>query len=618
MGRREFLREAALAATVGLAGCAMLDGGSDDGNAEYEPTTRDHLAVAVGNLNTVALAISQYQRAGDPGETTFDAQQPRERLTIAREALDAADQDAESSAGESDVTAVERYADAIARTVDAVVGLDQAGSELEDVEDALNSAEVDTDRAGEAADDAATASGQAVSAHERAATALAEADGNRLGPLDAEYEAMTDGLETLAGYVVGVDGLAVGYSDQVTGVSHLQTANDDVDGKAFNAASESFTAAGEAFDTAEAQFDGSVADAADSLVSDLELGSDRSRSLSRLAAGYVSLLLGRDHLTDAERSIGEEGYDDAQTALTNASGETETAMSRFEKGDDVIDEFTDEFEQARNRGAAIAALVDGYRRLLSARDYIADAESRIDADEPEAARASLNEASTESTAADEQFATGQQAGADLAGEAFETARSRAVAMRKLATGYVELLDGRDHLEDGESAFLDEDYDEAESAFETAAETSQTAADTFDEGATATGEGTFDQEFARATDRAAALDALSSGYAKMVSGRQRAQDGRDALDDREYSTAADDLEVAADTLADAEMTVADGQKGADGTFETQFDRARCQVQTLESAVSHFETAAEAGEDGRLQKANEGLASGEDDLKQVDDC
>ncbi|PSP31342.1 hypothetical protein BRC64_10585 [Halobacteriales archaeon QH_10_67_22] len=616
MGRRAFLRWLALAGTAGFAGCEALPGGSEN-DAEYESTAGDHLAVAVGNLNTVAFAVGEYQRAG-PRETTFDPERPRERLATAQEAIDAAADASESEDRRKDVAAVRGFADGVEGTVDSVVGLDEAGTRLDAVRAILEAEEVDTDEASAVLEAATAASSAATAAHRAGTDALESADGARLRSLDAQYGPVRSGLRTLAGYVAGVDALALGYSDQVAGVGHLQSAEDAVDGEQYDAAGESFAAAREAFEAAAATFEGSKDDAAEDLVADLDLGDKRGQSLASLSAGYVSLLAAREALTAAETAIDDDAYDEARTQLEAGSDATATASDRFEAGDGLVEgEFTDEFDQARARTTAVASLSEGYLGLLDARDHVTEADSLIDEERYDAARAVLEDASADSTAADERFAAGEDADADLVTEKFETARTRAAALDSLSTGYGTLLDARDDLDRAGSAFSDDDYGSAETAAESAAETSRSAGETFAAGRETTGE-TFAAEFETASNRATAIEALAGGYSTMVGARREAEKGRDDLDSGFYEAADDHFETAAGRLDDAEATMREGRAAVDGKFDTEFGRALCQVTTLGSAVDHFEAAAEAGRDGRLGAADRARDDGETELERVEDC
>lgn len=535
MGRRALLRSVALAA-AGLAGCQVI-GGESETDREYTPTVRDHLAVAVGTLNTVALAVREYRTAGEPGEATFDPQRPRDRLAAARDALDSARERADSGDERADLAAAGDYADAVEKTVETVVGLDDAGTELETARSILDADEVDTEEATGVLEAARKASSAAVAAQKSATRALERADADRLRDLDAEYDGLRSGLETLRAYVVGVDALAVGYGDQVTGIGKLQSAQDSVDRDGFDRAGEAFRDARSAFEAAATAFDGAAAAAAESLVDDVERGRTRSRALGNLAGGYVSLLAARDRLLAADASIEDEAYEAARDALSEGSEATATASGRFATGAARTDEFADEFDAARSRATAVGALADGYRSLLDARDHVTTAESRIDAEEFDAARSGLEAAGADATAADETFASGQAATADLVAAELETARSRARAVDSLTTGYVRLIDAREAMVEGTDDLDAREFDAAERRFDAAAARLADAETAFSRGR-ASADGEFTAEFDAARCR---VDNLRSAVSQF----QAAVDAGENGDPADAERARDDAQAAVD-------------------------------------------------------------------------
>lgn len=629
MGRREFLRRSLAAATVGLAGCSAF-GGSEDVDENYEPDVEDNLATAVGQLNKAALAVSEFQDGtgdGDDGveSRTFDAEGPRERISAAREAITAAEENA-SDEQEADVSAVTNYADGVEGTVDSVVNVTTAGDHLEQARELLDSEngsegtdEIDTEAASAALADATAASAEARSVHDTAATALEEADGERLAELDAEYDALVSGLETLFEFVVGVDGLAVGYDGQVDGIASLQTAQDRVDAEEFDAASQSFSDAQTAFTDSATAFTDVQQQAAADLQNDLTEGDERSRALEHLSAGYVSLLDSREHVLSAEAAIGGETDDSARPSLTAGSEDASAAAQQFADGAGIREgEFGEEFQTAQDRATAMTALVDGYTSVLDAREHIQTAENQIGEGESAAIQSSLDEASADATTADQTFASGQGLAENIFGEELSTGRSRASALDSLAVGYGHLLDGRNFLEDGESAFLDENYGTAGQAFDNADQAGSQAETTFTEGDEADDENLFTQEFDRAFRRASVLRSLSQGYTLVVQSREQAEAGRDELDNENFDAAAEQFQTAASTLDDAEQSFTEAQADASAQFGSLADRALCQVGHLQAAMDHFVAAAQAGSERDQSTLRSERNAGETDLDRVDDC
>lgn len=635
MGRREFLRRSLVAATVGLAGCSAFSG-SEDVDENYEPGAEDNLAIAIGQLNKAALAVSEFQDSSDDGDgesedsdglqsRTFDATGPRERISTAREAITAAEENA-SGDQEADASAVIKYADGVEGTVDSVVNVTTAGDHLEQAKNILESEdeggstnEVDTEAASTTLEKATAASSESRSAHDAAATALEEADGERLAELDAESDALVSGLETLFGFVVGVNGLSGGYDGQVDGIARLQTAQDQVDAEEFDTASQSFSSAQSAFTNSAAAFTDVQQQAASDLQTDLTEGDERSRALEHLSVGYVSLLDSRDHVISAEAAIGREDDDSARPSLTTGSEEAATASQQFAEGAGIRDdEFTEEFQTAQSRATATEALADGYISVLDSRDHIRAVEDQIGKGDPATVQSGLDDASADATTADETFASGQGLAADLLGEELSTGRTRAGALDSLSVGYSHMLDGRGFLEDGESAFLNENYTEAAGAFDDADQAGSQAETTFTEGNSTDDENLFAEEFNRAFHRASVLRSLSQGYALVVQGREEANAGRADLDNQNFDAAAEDFQTAASTLDDAEQSFTDARADVAGQFESQVDRALCQVGHLQSAIEHFSAAAQAGSDRDLRTVQSEQNAGEEDLERVDDC
>jgi len=617
MGRRRFLRAVGLAITAGITGCTALQDRPEPVETDYQPDARDSLSIAVGQLNTVALEVAAFQR-GNPREATFDAAGPRARLERARNAIHAAETSASDDRVTGDVAAVRSYADAMAGTVTAVDSLVAASDRLTTARETIRDHPVDTDAAA-TLEAARTASSTAVEAHDTAATALETADGDRLRELDAQYEGMRDGLATLAGYVTGVDGLAVGYDRQVAGVDALRTAESRIDDAQFDGTRQSFTTAREAFTASATAFMDAVERAAEAVVPDLTDGGARSRALADLAAGYVALLDGRDRVVAAETTLADGDDSGARTALVDASDRAATALTRFEDGAATFpDDATAEFETARARARTLDALATGYGKLLDAHAGIETAAARIESDEFDAAREGLRGASEDAAAANKTFATGREAAGAVFAPEFETASTRVSATGSLVDGYLQLLDARDQLTAGETAFREGNYDEATAAFERAGETSRAAETTFGAGAQADADDLFTGAFDRALRRARALATLNDGYVTLLTGRQQIASGRDYLQTRQFEAASDRFEAADEMLATAEQTFTEGHDAAESVSATEFDRARCRVTHLRTAVDRFVDASEAGRNGDRGTATRRRDAGMEALERVNDC
>lgn len=602
MSRRDVLRKAALAASVGLAGCSALQNGSGDVNSEYELTTEDHLARAISELNTVALALREFQAGENPAEATFDDTGPRERLKTAREAIAAAEEAANGDAMAADIQATRAYADTMEGTVTTVQGLDTASTALADIRDNLQSEEINIEAASSTLEHAREASSSAVDAHETATTALESADSDRLQRLNAEYQAMETALNRLSSFVTGVNGLTVGYDKQVAGVDDLQTAEDQVTSEKYDAATEAFSAARPVLEESATAFSDAVDGAADSLVPDLERGDKRSRSLATLAGGYVNLLTGREAISAAQAELEEENLNTAKESLTTGGDEATQALDQFEAGDGILeDEFTDLFETARARATAMSSLADGYTLLVDARIHVSDAESRIAATEYGTARDALDGASTDSTAADEEFAAGQGVAGNLFASEFETARTRARVIDSLSTGYATLLDAREHITAAESHIENGEYDQARGTLQSGSDDAESADQEFEAGQAETG-AFFQTEFEIARGRATAVGALSDGYVTLLDARDDVAAGESSFLNEAYGDARTSFSAAADTSETAATSFADGESAAGADiFSEAFERANQRATAVKALSEGYATMvggreeAQAGRD-----------------------
>jgi hypothetical protein len=614
MKRRGYLRWLGATGAGALAGCAGILGNTEESAEGFTPQAADYLAVAVGKVNTVALAVDEFQ-GGDPRESTFDETKPRERLETARGALD----EAESLAGESqqpDIEAARRYLTIVENTVDAVVNLLSASDGLEQAQERIDGTDVDVGAVQEPITRASEASASAVEARDRATSTSDEADGDRLASLDAEFEALGDGLETLSGYVTGVDGLAGGYDTYLGGVTELQTADDEVSNDAFDAAREAFDRAVGEFDAASGRFADAASDAPETLVADLERGDQRSTALGHFAGGHVTLLDGRLELDTATTAVENEEFDAARDSLAAGNEAAVAASEQFAAGVDVpIDEFDDQFATADRRTIAMESLTSGYITLLDSHDRIQTAETQFENAEYGPARESLSASQEKATAADEQFKSGQEQSEGFVSGEFETARTRADGLSSLAGGYNTLLDARENIDAAETALFEGQYDAAREGFQQGADQSSDAASTFNSGGS---EDLFAASFDRALQRAQAVESLAAGYADVTDGLEGIEDGRNDLDDRNYETAKGQFDDAGESLGTAAETFEAGQEGAGDEFADDFEQALCQVGHLQSAADEFSTAAQAAMDRNRSEAETAQENGENELDQAEEC
>ncbi|MFC7071747.1 hypothetical protein ACFQJ7_09885 [Halovenus rubra] len=614
MKRRGYLQLLGASGGGALSGCAGILGSAGESDKGFTPQAGDYLAVAVGKLNTVALAVDEFQ-GGDPRESTFDETKPRERLETTRGALD----EAETLAGESqqaDIEAVRRYLTIVEGSVDAVVNLLSASDGLEQAQERIDGTEVNVEAVQEPITQASEASASAVKARDRAMSTSDEADGDRLAGLDAEFTALRNGLETLSGYVTGVDGLAGGYDTYLGGVTDLQTADDEVSNGSFEAARDAFEQAVGEFDATSTRFADALADAPETLLTDLERGNQRSTALGHFADGHVTLLDGRLELDTATTAVKNEEFEAARDSLAAGNEAAVAASEQFAAGVDVpIDEFDDQFNTADIRTVAMESLTNGYITLLDSNDNIRTAETQFENGEYGPARESLSVGQQKATAADKEFQTGQEQSGNFVGDEFETARTRADGLVSLAGGYKTLLDARESIDAAETALFEGQYDGAREGFQQGVDQSGTAVSTFQSGES---NDLFAESFDRALQRAQAVESLATGYTDVTDGLEGIDNGRDSLDNRNFQTAKSQFDAAGDSFGTAAETFETGQSEADEEFGDDFEQALCQVGHLQSAADEFLTAAQAAMDGNRSEAETAQENGEDALDQTEEC
>jgi len=508
MDRRGYLRYLGVAGTGSLAGCSLLGGKRGQSGEAFRLRSSDHLAIAVGNLNVVALAVRGLQRSDDPRTATFDQAGPRKRLDAAREAIAGA----EGSPDEvepADVTAVRTYATVLEEIVDAIVELLSASRTLEEAKETLRGADTAVATAREPLDRARTASASAVEHRDRAVIASDSADSDRLAALDAEFGTVRDGLETLSGYVTGVDGLSRGYGRYLDGVEAVQRANDAVADESFGEASDAFDRAKGSFDAAEARFAGTLPDVPDPVAAELAVGRQRSLVLGRLSTGYVSLLDGRSKLDTAVTAYERREFDAARQAVLDGQQAARRAGDQFDSAGAVAtDEFDDRLETANRRARDLESLSVGYVELISASESLREGEDTLLKGTYATADQALGSASEESRAATERFTT--VADVSLFAGAFEQARDRATAVTALAEGYGTLVDGLRDIETGRTHLNEGRFESAAEAFQSGSGSFATATGTFETGRE-TAPDEFIPEFERALCRASHLSTAAGHF-----------------------------------------------------------------------------------------------------------
>lgn len=614
MERRAYLRVLGVTATGAIAGCGALQGNNGGTADGFTPTAADYLAVAVGKLNTVALAVDTFQE-DDPRESTFDEAKPRDRLETASDSLD----EAEGLASEDqqpDIDAVRNYLTIVESTVDGVVGLLSASGQLEEAQERIDGTDLDVEAVQEPITQATEASSGAVDARDRAMSASSEANGDRLAELDAEFEALRDGLDTLSGYITGVDGLASGYNTYLPGVTALQDADNKVSDDAFEAALSAFDRAVGEFDAASTLFADAQVDTPETLTADLNRGEQRSESLRVFAAGHMALLDGRLELDTAATAIENEEFEAARDALNVGNEAAATASEQFEAGRNVpIDEFAELFETADQRAIAMDALTKGYITVLDSHNHIRTAGEQFERGKYDQVRESLSASQDKATAADETFQAGQEQAEEFASTEFETARARANRIGLLAEGYNTLLDARESSTEAEAALFDDRYGAAREGFQQGAQQSSDAAATFQSDSS---DGLFAASFDKGVRRAQAVESLTEGYTHVTEGLEDIAEGQQNLEARELDMAIDSFDAAKTSFSTASEVFETGRTDAGETFVADFEQALCQVDHLQAAAELYQTAVEAATDGNRNEAETAQEDAETELEQANEC
>jgi hypothetical protein len=284
MKRRRYLRAVGAGTAVVVAGCS---GGGGDGDDEDDGTAGTpergatyHIDVAVGRLNTAAIALAEYQQAFSEGDTDveFAAERQRERLAAAREALDAAadsDPDAEQTAR---IEGLRVAADAL-ETASASVGeLRTATDELDDLEPAVQDREfsVARDRLAAPADRVSSVS-ESVST---ARSALDGLDAERMDATNLRFSELREGIRELDDLVSSFDALLAGYDAMIAAGETLQRGRQQFRAEQYRDARTSLEEAGRLAQTASERFAAARTDAPERLRDRFATALCQSRRLS--------------------------------------------------------------------------------------------------------------------------------------------------------------------------------------------------------------------------------------------------------------------------------------------------------------------------------------------------
>jgi len=313
MQRRRYLQTVGAVAAIGLAGCSDDGGDGSDGESEEDggDGTPDrgvpyHIARAVSQLNTGAIALADYQdrfSQGNDEDIQFDGDRQGERLATARDALDAADAEGPTETQTAQIAGLRAAADALEAASGAISELRTATEGLDDVEPAVSSREFSTarerlsgpsDRVNQVDNSVSTAQGR-----------LNGLDAERMNATDLRFSELRDGVDELADLTGSFDRLLTGYDDLIAAGETIDTARDQYDAGQYTDARSSLSDAETRAQAADTEFREGRQDAPERLQSRFDTGICQSGHLGNA----ISLL---DDAARAESRGGDGSRDRSQ------------------------------------------------------------------------------------------------------------------------------------------------------------------------------------------------------------------------------------------------------------------------------------------------------------------
>lgn len=272
MKRRRYLRAVGAVGAVGIAGCSGTGGdGGDEGGEDTPVETADrgpayHIDVAVGDLNTAAIALADYQerfREGADADFEFDAERQGERIASAREALsaaEAADPDQEQTAR---ITGLRAAADALAAASESVGELRAATDELDRVEPPIRDRNFSlaSRRLSDPAGRVSSVDQSVSSARE----GLDQLDAERMDATNLRFSDLRDGVRELDDIVGSFDTLLTGYDALITAGETIQEARAQFRAEDYRGARDSLADADRQAQAANSEFQAGRSDAPERL-----------------------------------------------------------------------------------------------------------------------------------------------------------------------------------------------------------------------------------------------------------------------------------------------------------------------------------------------------------------
>lgn len=293
MQRRRYLRTVGALAAAGIAGCSSdgADGSGDDedggddgddgGGGTVERGARYHIDVAVSELNTAAIALADYQdRFGEGNDEAieFDADRQNERLTAARDALDAGANAEPTEEQSAQIEGLRAAAAAVEAASGAIPGLRTAADELDDVEPAIRDREFSTARERLASpSDRVSSVDESVSG---AGSRLDALDADRMDATNLRFSELRDGVGELAALVGSFDTLLSGYDRLIGAGEKIGTAREQFDAGSYEAARASLSDARSEAEAAASEFESGLGGAPERLTGRFETAACQSGHFS--------------------------------------------------------------------------------------------------------------------------------------------------------------------------------------------------------------------------------------------------------------------------------------------------------------------------------------------------
>ncbi|SEW24393.1 hypothetical protein [Natrinema salifodinae] len=325
MHRRQYLTRTGAAASAGLltglAGCVDdLGESADDGSNGDVGSRAGERAIdrAAGELNQAARALDELDGFETPDDVEFDPDEPRSRLSAARDHLETAE-DEFGEDRQADVETLRSYADALEGLIAVTVTV--TDETIADDIDAVTAAIEEAGDVETASETVGERHAEITGARERfegADETIRSLDGERLdGLAGIDLDNLEEGAAALGDVVTALETLAASYDatlDPDEGYGALERGRDRFENDEYEAAGDEFGTAESTFATARRRFETGREDAPEGLVEYFEAGACQTQHLEAAAAAFADAATAAaddDYVTaKRRRDDGEAELDD--------------------------------------------------------------------------------------------------------------------------------------------------------------------------------------------------------------------------------------------------------------------------------------------------------------------